>query len=243
MNFKVNRNIFMNLIKSYGLTNKERKEFLKITYKIFRHKEFQRRMTKEFSHHNDITLGKHSIEVALSTYLDSKKKQLKGINVNIDVSVKIAILHDMYELPWQNNTESSSKRLFHKHGFRHPIEAAINAIYYYPDLFKDDKEALMIIDGIIHHMYPLAVPSISTFNKNEVELKNFEKTKYIEERLLNYIIYSTNRGRLGKLSICMSKFIEGKIVCISDTKVSISNFEKLKGVTALVTGVNKNIEA
>ena len=92
-------------------------------------------------------------------------------------------------------------------------------------------------------MYPLAVPSISTFNKNEVELKNFEKTKYIEERLLNYIIYSTNRGRLGKLSICMSKFIEGKIVCISDTKVSISNFEKLKGVTALVTGVNKNIEA
>ena len=41
----------------------------------------------------------------------------------------------------------------------------------------------------------------------------------------------------------MSKFIEGKIVCISDTKVSISNFEKLKGVTALVTGVNKNIEA
>lgn len=242
MNFKSCRNLFMNLITSYGLTNKERKEFMKITYKIFKHKEFQRRMTKEYSHHNDITLGEHSIEVALTTYLKTKKLQLKGIKININVAVISAMLHDMYELPWQNNKESSSKYLFHKHGFRHPIEAAINAIYYYPELFEDDSEAFMIIDSIIHHMYPLAVPRVSNFNKNEVELKNYDKVKYIEDRLLNYIIYSSNRCKIGKLSICMSKFKEGKIVCTSDTKVSIYNFEKLKGVSSLITGVNKNIE-
>ena len=225
-----------------GITEEERKEFFKIIYKIFRHKEFQRRMTSEFNHHNDITLGYHVLEVALCTYKTCKKKIEKGIKVNIDVAVKIAMLHDFYELPWQNNKESSSKNLIHKHGFRHPIEAVINAIYYYPFLFKNELESIMIIDGIVHHMYPLAVPVLTGFDTNEIELKNYDKVKKIDKNLLDKIIYSTNRGRIIKLSLCKSKFIEGRIVSNSDTFVSINNYESLKGVPALITGVNKNIE-
>ena len=242
MNYSKNKEILNSLMLKYGLFKDERKEFFKIIYKIFRHKEFQRRMTSEFNHHNDITLGYHVLEVALCTYKTCKKKIEKGIKVNIDVAVKIAMLHDFYELPWQNNKESSSKNLIHKHGFRHPIEAAINAIYYYPFLFKDRKESMMIIDGIVHHMYPLAVPVLTGFDTNEIELKNYDKVKKIDNELLEQIIYSTNRGRIIKLSLCKSRYKEGRIVSNSDTLVSINNYESLKGVPALITGVNKNIE-
>ena len=180
MNYSKNKETLNSLMLKYGLSKDERKEFFKIIYKIFRHKEFQRRMTSEFNHHNDITLGYHVLEVALCTYKTCKKKIKKGIKVDTDVAVKIAMLHDFYELPWQNNKESSSKNLIHKHGFRHPIEAAINAIYYYPFLFKDRKESMMIIDGIVHHMYPLAVPVLTGFDTNEIELKKM-KAKLLKE--------------------------------------------------------------
>ena len=41
-----------------------------------------------------------------------------------------------------------------KHGFIHPIEAVVNAITWFPNIFLDEHDSLMIIDGIIHHMYP-----------------------------------------------------------------------------------------
>ena len=68
MNYSKNKEILNSLMLKYGLSKDERKEFFKIIYKIFRHKEFQRRMTSEFNHHNDITLGYHVLEVALCTY-------------------------------------------------------------------------------------------------------------------------------------------------------------------------------
>ena len=82
MNYSKNKEILNNLMLKYGLSKDERKEFFKIIYKIFRHKEFQRRMTSEFNHHNDITLGYHVLEVALCTYKTCKKKIKKGIKVN-----------------------------------------------------------------------------------------------------------------------------------------------------------------
>lgn len=91
-------------------------------------------------------------------------------------------------------------------------------------------------------MYPLMVPVINSFNTNEIELKNYDKIKKIDEELLNQIIYSVNRGRLFNASLCKSKFKEGRIVSSSDKKVSLNNFTNLKGVTALITGTNKNIE-
>ena len=66
-------NVDRSILEDY-LYKDERKEFFKIIYKIFRHKEFQRRMTSEFNHHNDITLGYHVLEVALCTYKTCKKK-------------------------------------------------------------------------------------------------------------------------------------------------------------------------
>lgn len=229
--------VLNSLMMKYELSKKQKKEFLKLTYKIFKHKEFQKRLTSAFAHHNDIPLGYHILEVALDTYLTCIKK-----DVDPRIPVTIAMLHDLYELPWQNNKESSNVKYFHKHGFRHPIEAVINSICWYPYLFKDHKESLIIIDGIIHHMYPLMVPVINSFNTNEIELKNYDKIKKIDEELLNQIIYSVNRGRLFNASLCKSKFKEGRIVSSSDKKVSLNNFTNLKGVTALITGTNKNIE-
>ena len=91
-------------------------------------------------------------------------------------------------------------------------------------------------------MYPLAVPVLTGFDTNEIELKNYDKVKKIDNELLEQIIYSTNRGRIIKLSLCKSRYKEGRIVSNSDTLVSINNYESLKGVPALISGVNKNIE-
>ena len=40
---------------------------------IYIHDEFQRRMTSEFKHHGEITLGAHILEDTVVNYLLSKK--------------------------------------------------------------------------------------------------------------------------------------------------------------------------
>ena len=47
------------------------------------------------------------------------------------------------------------KILRNKHGFVHPIEAVVNAITWFPQYFKTKEKTVIIIDGIIHHMFPL----------------------------------------------------------------------------------------
>ena len=226
----------MDSIIDYYLSKEEKEEFLNIINSIYTHNEFIRRNTKEFLHHADVTLGKHIIEVACLTYKKAKKKK----NIKIDLAVKIAIMHDLYELPWQNNEEARVNHFYNKHGFKHPLEACINSIIWFNDSFDNDENAKIIIDGIIHHMYPLPVRAC-TKNENDMELKNSNNFKKLDNKYKNMIIESTSRKKIGHYSICKSRYKEGRLVSKCDKIVSFSQIKNINSLLALITGKNKSI--
>ncbi len=235
----LNEKIDSILIK-YNINNEDKSNFLNIINPIVSHSEFQRRMTSEFLHHSNITLGEHIIEDAVVTYLLGKKSKK---NINIDLAVKIAMLHDLYTVSWQNTEKViKEKKFFNKHGFRHPVEAIINAYNWYPELFKNENDTRIIIDGVIHHMYPLPVTKFVDSRDNILELKNFELVSNLPQEIKDIIVYSTKRKGLGSISLCKSKYIEGRIMSKADKKVSVGQFKNVSSVLALFTGVNKKLE-
>lgn len=240
---KENRCKLYNILDKYSLDQNSKSEFLSIAIPIIEHEEFQKRMSNLFLHHSDITLGEHIIEDAVVTYILSKKKNKKKEKVNINLSVTIALLHDLYTVPWQNNKKNTKvKKFSNKHGFRHPIEAVINAYLWYPFLFKNEFESKIIIDGIIHHMYPLPVTRLRNVNYNYSELKNFDKFDELPLNIKQLIFESSNRFELLKLSFCRSKYLEGRIMSKADKKVSFHQIKNVHSATALITGKNKSID-
>ena len=234
-----------NLLAEYGFNDEEKIEFLKIIKEIYEHDEFQRRMSNEFLHHGDITLGRHILEDTIKTYVLSKKymkRKNSSKNYRLDIALKTSMLHDLYTLPWQNNPENKSSKFFNKHGFRHPIEAVINAIIWYPELFKNDDDSKMIIDGIIHHMYPLPVACFDDFGFNILELKNYDLISNLSDKHKEMLIWSTKRRKIGSVSICKSKFMEGRIMAKADKLVSIHQIRNISSAKALVTGYNKQLK-
>lgn len=213
----------------------EYNEFYNIIKPIYEHSEFQRRLTKEFAHHGFITLGEHILEVAAYTY-----KISKNIECDKVLAVQIAMMHDLYTLPWQNS--KIKKKFFNKHGFTHPIEAVINSINWFPELFIEPYKAEIIIDGIIHHMYPFGVRVFKNSKTNELELYNFKMLKNIKGKYKRMIEESTKRHKIGKISICKSKYIEGRLVKTCDKKVSIHQIKDFSELLSLVTGKNKKLE-
>ena len=226
------------IIDKYKLSNDEKEEFINIINSIFIHKEFQKRMTNEFLHHSNITLGEHILEDAVLTYLLCKKRN----NINVDLAVKIAMLHDLYTNPWQNNKKNKVNNFCNKHGFRHPIEAVINAITWFPDLFEKEEDAKIIIDGILHHMYPLPVRTFVDSDVNKMELKNFNLINELSEKNKKIIIKSLNRNKINKYSFSKSIYKEGRIMSKADKKVSRSQIKNINSLTALVTGHNKSLK-
>lgn len=237
------KELFM-LLDKYNLEQHEKEEFLNIIHSIFIHDEFQRRMTDEFPHHGEITLGKHIIEDAIVTYLLSKKykKKNKELNFEIVLAVKIAMLHDLYTLPWQNNPAASTNEFLNKHGFRHPIEAVINANSWYPEIFSVKDDAEKLIDGIVHHMFPLPVTSFVDDGNNPMELKNFELVKYMSNQNKGILKVSSNRKKISRVSLDRSKFTEGKIMSTADKIVSMRQFDNINSAMALLTGNNKSLK-
>ena len=237
---KENEDKLLNIVNKYIGNDESKKEFLDIAIPIVEHTEFQKRMSNSFLHHSDITLGEHIIEDAVVTYCLCKKKKKK---VNLTLAVKIALFHDLYTIPWQNNKKNTKvKKVSNKHGFRHPIEAVVNAYSWYPDEFNNEKDAEIIIDGIIHHMYPLPVVRVKESNYNSIELRNYEEFKKLPNNIKNLIIKSSNRRKLFKLSFCKSKYNEGRIMSKSDKKVSFHQIKNVSSATALVTGKNKSLK-
>lgn len=151
-----NRKTLMFLLDKYNLSISEKEELLHIIKDIFLHDEFQRRMTPTFYHHDKITLGEHILEDTIVTYILSKKYKDKK-DYNINVALKIAMFHDLYVYPWQNNPNNSESNFCNKHGFRHPNEAIINACMWFKEEFKNMKDSKKIVDGVLHHMYPFPV--------------------------------------------------------------------------------------
>ena len=228
------------LYNQYHL-NKSDEEYLnKIIYPLFIHDEFQKRMEKPFLHHSNISLGEHIIEDTILTYLYSKKYQRKKrkYNYQIELAVKISFLHDLYTNPWQNSLRKE-KYFFNKHGFVHPLEAVINAYYWYPFLFEKESDAQIIIDGIIHHMFPLPVRIIDNKKFNIQNKQLFDELPLNIKRMINN---SLNRKKLGVISFSRCKYKEGRIMSKADKYVSLKQIKNFQSFKALFTGKNKSID-
>lgn len=219
----------MNELLDKYLSKEDQKEFLNIIKPIFESEEFKIRSTDKFEHHDDLTLGYHILEVAIFTYLECKKHK----DVDTNVAVYIAMMHDLYTIPWHDNPEAKVNYFFNKHGFRHPVEAVINSINWYPEIYENyDKEK--IIDGILHHMFPMPV---RVYNDKDLELKTDNRVSGTCEQIL---IKSTHRKRIKNISFCRSKYKEGRIVSKCDKKSTRIHLKNVNSLTQAVTGHNKN---
>lgn len=225
------------IFDKYDLSKDDREYLYSIINPIVDNPNFKKRMTSEFLHHSNITLGEHIIEDAVLTYLLSKKKTLKNSDYRIDLAVRIAMLHDLYTLPWQNNPEAKVKHFFNKHGFRHPIEAVINSIYWYPELFKDELDSIIIVDGILHHMFPLPVRYLN----EKVELKNRDIFDKVDNYYKEMINNSLKRKKIGPVSFSRSKYLEGRVMSKADKKVSRKQIKDFSSAKSLITGHNKKL--
>ena len=240
---KDNDKIVQRILNNYKFDDKSCRDFMEIIKPIYLHKEFQRRFSNEFLHHGNITLGEHIIEDAVVTYKMALKYLKKYHNNSFDlkIAVVIAMLHDLYNVPWQNNKLAKTYKFLNAHGFRHPIEAVINAFTWYPSLFENMDDARKIIDGIVHHMFPFPVRVFKSGDKNLLELKNYELLDSMPIYIKEILAQSTNRGKVGKLSFARSKYKEGKIMSKADLRVSMKQIKNLSSATALITGKNKKL--
>lgn len=226
----------------YKLTGYNIKKLWSIIRPICYHKEFIKRMKDPFWHHDCKTIGEHIICDAIVTYkliTRLKKKGNKFNFINLNIAIYIAMFHDLYEEPWQNNLKSKEKKFKNLHGFAHPLEACVNAITWFPQVFVDEHDSLVIIDGIIHHMFPLPVRAIDGI---PLELNNQEKYDALPEKYKKIMTSSTLIGKVGSFSLRKSFYIEGRLMSKADKIVAMrKDLHSLEGYLALVTGKNKKL--
>ena len=224
--------------KFYNLSSYDTKKLWGIIKPICEHEEFQKRCLAPFWHHDNKTIGEHILCDTIVTYIMIKKLKNNNIKcVNLNNACLIAMFHDLYEYPWQN--QKIKKKLFNKHGFVHPIEATVNAITWFPEYFQNKDRAMVLIDGIIHHMYPFPVRAVD----ETMDLNNWEKFQNLEDKFKDMIKLSTKLGRIGKLSFRKSFFPEGRILSSADKKVSFHNdIHSIDGYIALFSGYNKKLK-
>lgn len=224
----------------YKLSNYDTKKLWKIIGNIAKHPEFVKRCKEPYFHHDIKTLGEHILCDAIVTYklaINLKRNTHDLKKINVEDAVIIAMFHDLYELPWQNMTVK--KKFKDKHGFTHPLEAVVNAITWYPEYFKNKDKALIIIDGIIHHMHPLPVRAI---DKN-LDLNNLEKYNKLDKKYQEMMELSTKIGKIGSFSLRKTFFIEGRIMSKADKLVSLKkDLKSIDGFIALISGKNKNLK-
>ena len=219
-----------------GFTLKEQEEFLSIVKDIVLHKEFERRCTEEFYHHGTVTLGQHIIKDTLLTYRMVKIYKIKHPLSKIDLedALLISLFHDLYTEPWQNNLDKKSLIKLENHGFMHPIEAVINSCNWFPKYFKNKQRREKIIDGIIHHMYPLPVRKVtSDLYINNRSIKKFKYYNFLKEN-------TKNRKKL-YFNFKRAKSIEGRIMSKADKKSAIKELKGIESFLALITGKNSSI--
>lgn len=112
--------------------------FYSIVKDIIKTDEFKK--MKNYKHHINGNLFKHSLKVAYLCYKHHKKKNLK---IDITEFVQGALLHDYYLYDLHGDNKK------HKwHWYKHPRIALNNALKKYPNLTKTQQ------DMILHHMFP-----------------------------------------------------------------------------------------
>lgn len=233
--------LYKRLTRQYKLSSYDTRKLWSIIGPICQHNEFKKRCESPFYHHDIKTLGEHIISDAIVTYKLVKLLKSNGYRktIKLEVAVYIAMFHDLYEIPWQNTFQK--KKFRNIHGFIHPIEAVVNAITWFPEYFKSKENSLLIIDGIIHHMYPLPVRAIDNFS---MELNNQEKYDKLAKKYKDMIKASTNIGKFSHYSLRKSFFIEGRIMSKADKSVVFKrDLKGISGYLALIDGKNKKVEA
>ena len=230
------------ILDKYEIRGNDRSELLNIIESVIINPEFEKRFSNEFPHHGNISVSEHVIEDAIKTYLLSKVYILKKKPKDYDlkVAVYIALFHDLYTVPWQNNKESKVNKFINLHGFRHPVEAVINSYTWYPEIYLNCNYE-KIIDGIVHHMFPLPVIILNDGNNNR-ELKNYDLFLKLPGKIKSSLIDSTHRKCLGSFSITRSKYMEGRIMSKADKYVSIRQLKNIYDWISLVTGKNKSLK-
>lgn len=231
------KNLYKNMCVKYNLNKSETRELFKYIYNIMFHKEFLKRTSNNFLHHGNTTLGEHILEDTIIAYKLSKNSKNK---VNKELTVKISMMHDLYCEPWQNN--KTSTKFKHAHGFRHPVEAAINSMVWFKEEFDNPVKAEILLEGIVHHMYPLPVMSFRNTKDNIFELRNFDLLKEIPIRNIKLLEKVCDNHFFNNFSFRRSKYIEGRVMSKADKKASLNQFNNMSSVLALVTGKNKTIE-
>lgn len=231
--------LYKKLARLYKLSGYDSRKLWGIIEPICRHPEFIARCADPFYHHDIKTLGEHILTDTIVTYKFVKILKGKGYQkiINLNLAVTIAMFHDLYETPWQNAYQK--KKFKNLHGFRHPIEAVVNAITWYPSFFKSKKNSLIIIDGIIHHMYPLPVRAIDF---SDLELNNQKKYDKLPQKYKDMIKASTQIGKIGKFSLRKSFFAEGRVMSRADKVVAFrKDLKGISGYLALIDGKNKKV--
>ena len=228
--------------KQYRLTGYNAKKLWNIIRSICYHKEFIKRFKDPFWHHDCKTIGEHILCDTIVTYqlITKLKKRGRKYNfINLHIAIYIAMFHDLYEEPWQNNLKFKEKLFRNQHAFIHPIEAVVNAITWFPEKFEDEHDALIIIDGMLHHMYPLPLRAI---DGKILQLNNQEKYDLLDSKYKKIMKASTMIGKIGCFSLRKSFYIEGRIMSKADKIVAIrKDLNSLEGYLALITGKNKKI--
>ena len=88
-------------------------------------------------------------------------------------------------------------------------------------------------------MFPFPV---RVLDGSDLELNNKEKFDRLNSNIKSIIINSSNRFKLGAVSICPSKFKEGRIMSKADKIVSLGkDLKTFNGLIACLTGHNSNL--
>lgn len=208
------------ICEKYKLTAEDGKVIWEIIAPIYIHVEFQKRLTAPYYHHNKITIGEHILGDTILTYKIAKKKKLS--NEKLKRSLIIAMFHDLYVKPWMERNPKN--HLIDYHAFTHPLEAVVNALKWFPEYFQNEEDALIIIDGIIHHMFPLPVRAYSPLKWEIHNQKIFDELQDKDKALIALAL----KNHIGKkLTWRRSLYIEGRIVAKADKKNTI--YKDLKG--------------
>lgn len=230
---------YKNLANFYNLSKTDTKKLWGIIKDICEHKEFIKRCKNPYYHHDLTTIGEHILSDTIVSYklANRYKEKYKNFHrIDIKTTIYISMFHDLYEKPWQNTF--IKKKMCDKHGFVHPLEAITNAITWYPKYFENKEKAMIIIDGVIHHMYPLMVRSID----KTINLNNQSKYDKLPKKYKDMINLSTNIGKIGKYSLRKTFFIEGRIMSKADKIVALrKDITSFRGYISLISGKNKNI--
>lgn len=230
---------FKEVCNRYRLKEKDMRFLWKNVKTIFCHEEFQKRMQDPFWHHQDVTIGEHILGDTILAYKVCKSKN-KDDNF-IRRTLYISMFHDLYVQSWM--IYHKKEYFINSHAFSHPIEAIINAITWFPQCFADLEDAKIIIDGVLHHMYPCPVRAFTSLKWEIFNAALYEK---LDDKYKTIITCSLAPCLFKNMALRKSFYLEGRILSHVDKVITMKKdlrgkkvFGACKTLLFAVAGRNK----